>query len=375
MSTQGLRLALAGGGTGGHLVPGLALLDHWAQHRSSAPLDLLWFQSGRAVEQRVLEGLEARLAPTPVERVQLTLEPPGGGAPSTARILWNLLPQTLLARRALIAHKSDVLLGLGGFTSVPAALAARSLGIPIALLEINATPGRATRLLAPLTRRVFHATEGTCPTRSSERHKITGPPVAPAFRRQRTEDLAAREALGFDPDRPLLVVLGGSQGAQSLNRFITEHDHEFAARGISVFQAVGPKRSSEGAPSRPGLKVVEYSRDVPALLAAATVVLCRGGASTLAEVGAVGTPAVVVPYPHHADRHQERNAALLGEGCLIVQEEDVNQDRCAQLGELLSGKGEEQRSAMRRALGQVSPPNAGESILREIHGLCAGSLA
>jgi len=375
VSTQGLRLALAGGGTGGHLVPGLALLDHWAQQKGSTPLDLLWFQSGRAVEQRVLEGLEARLAPTPVERVQLSLEPPGGGAPSTARVLLHLLPQALLARRALIAHKSDVLLGLGGLTSVPAALAARSLGIPIALLEINATPGRATRLLAPLTKRVFHATEGTCPPKSSERHKITGAPVAPAFRRQRTEDLAARKALGFDPTRPLLVVLGGSQGAQSLNRFITQHDHEFAAQGISVFQVVGPKRSSEGAPPRPGLQVVEYSRDVPALLAAATLVLCRGGASTLAEVGAVGTPAVVVPYPHHADRHQERNAALLGEGCLIVQEQDLNQDRCAQLGELLSGKGEEQRSAMRRALGQASPPNAGESILREIQGLCAGSLA
>lgn len=369
MSDSGLRLAFAGGGTGGHLVPGLALLDHLAQQPGSGPGDLLWFQSGRAVEERVLEGLEERLSPTPVTRVCLNLEPAGGGAPSMARTLLRLMPAVMRARRALRSHKSQVLLGLGGFTSAPAALAARSLGIPLALLEINATPGRATRLLAPLSRRVYHATAATCPGATGPRHRITGAPVAPAFRRRDQEDLVVRESLGFDPSQPLLVVLGGSQGAGGLNRFMAEHDENFRAAGISVFHGVGPGRREEAAPNRPGLQVTEYARDVPGLLAAATVVLCRGGASTLAEVQAVGIPSIVVPYPHHADRHQERNAALLGKGCRVVLEEDLHRGAAQELIALLVAEGAGQRAEMAAALANETPANAGEIILADLQGL------
>jgi UDP-N-acetylglucosamine:LPS N-acetylglucosamine transferase len=366
VSSPGLRLALAGGGTGGHLVPGLALLDHLVAGKGPAPLDLLWFQSGRAVEERVLEGLEDRMAPTPVARVRLALEPPGGGAPSTLRTLMHLMPAVLRARRALRAHQSDVLLGLGGFTSAPAALAAKSLGIPFALLEINATSGRATRLLSPLAKKVFHATQATCPQSKSSRHLVTGAPVSPSFRRRTEEDLSARRALGFDPAQPLLVVLGGSQGAGGLNQFLAKYDHEFAAAGISVFHAVGPGRQSEAPAGRTGLVVTEFAREVPTLLAAATLVLCRGGASTLAEVMAVGTPAMVVPYPHHTDRHQERNAALLGDGCRIVQEEDLDRSLFEELCLLMGDQGKLRLENMSGALRTAGGPPAAEQILAAI---------
>ena len=211
-------MALAGGGTGGHVQPGLHLLAH-AQAQGLDLADVLWFQTGRGVEERAFGGFEERV-PWPVERVSLRLEPEGGGAPGLARLARCTLPAVLAARRALARHGSDVLLGLGGFTCLPAVLAARSLGIPVALLEINAVAGRATRWLAPLAARVLHAWP---PARPSTRHVFTGPPLGPEFALPPPAAAAARRALGFPEHIPLVLVLGGSQGAQSLNRFCREH--------------------------------------------------------------------------------------------------------------------------------------------------------
>ena len=134
-----MRLALAGGGTGGHVHPGLHLLADPVV--SDGLADVLWFQSGRSVEDRAFEN--AALA-VEVARVTLKLEKEGGGAPSLRGLAFKTGPAVKVARRALRAHGSDVLLGLGGFTSLPAVLAARSLGVPVALFEINALPGKAT---------------------------------------------------------------------------------------------------------------------------------------------------------------------------------------------------------------------------------------
>src|SRR5690606_23048263 len=150
----GLRLALAGGGTGGHLLPGRHLLAHALRAQGAVLEDLLWFTSGREVEDRALAGLAAALGGTPSARVALAVEPPGGGAPSRLRLARCTPRAFAAARAALRRHRSGVLLGLGGFTSLPPVLAARSLGIPVLLLEVNAVPGAATRVLAPLARRV-----------------------------------------------------------------------------------------------------------------------------------------------------------------------------------------------------------------------------
>ncbi|MEE8467430.1 MAG: UDP-N-acetylglucosamine--N-acetylmuramyl-(pentapeptide) pyrophosphoryl-undecaprenol N-acetylglucosamine transferase, partial [Planctomycetota bacterium] len=275
-----LRLAFAGGGTGGHLVPGMHLLAHLElerahperapeQAREPAPLgDLLWFTSGRPVEQRVLRDLGQRVAGAPVHLQSLPLEPAGGGAPSLSGLTLRLPPSVLRARAALREHRSQVLLGLGGFTTAPAVIAAKSLGIPVALLEINASPGRATRVLSHLARRVFHAWPATAPRRRDGRHRLVGPPVSPAF--QPAPDAPgrrrARAELGLAPERSLLLVLGGSQGAGALNAFVRAHLGAFLGRGLCVVHQVGPGRAHEAADPICGedgalYRVVEYVRD------------------------------------------------------------------------------------------------------------------
>jgi UDP-N-acetylglucosamine--N-acetylmuramyl-(pentapeptide) pyrophosphoryl-undecaprenol N-acetylglucosamine transferase len=351
-----VRLALAGGGTGGHVVPGLHLLEH-LRARAAPPEDVLWFSAGRAVEGRVLARLDAHPGEFPLERVVLALEPGASGAPSFARLCARTPLETMRARRALARHGSDVLLALGGYTVLPAVLAARALGIPVVLLEINSVPGKATRALAGLAERVVHAWPASVPPKS-RRHECFGPPLAPPFLRAPADaggGARARAVLGFQADQPLLLVLGGSQGAAGLNRFLAREARAFVTQGIQVLHQTGPGRREEGAGELAGYRAVEYLDEVADALDAATLVLCRGGASTLAEIAARARPALVVPYPHHADRHQEQNALALGAGVRVVPEERLDAALVGTIARLVGPAGARERAAMSRALEQAMP--------------------
>ena len=364
-----LRLAVAGGGTGGHVVPGRHLLDVLAAQRGAVQ-DLLWFHGARPAEERCLREIDGHPAALAFERVALPVEPEVGGAPTLGLLTRRMLPAVLRARRALARHRSQVLLGLGGYTTAPAVLAAKSLALPVVMLEVNATAGRATRALAPLCQRVLHAWRETLPPeREGMKHHLIGPPLGPGFvppddvERARAE---AKEDLGFDPRRPLLVVLGGSQGARGLNDFVRHHVSMLLGSGVQVLHQVGPGRRNEGAADLVGYGLVEFIDDVRAALVAADFVLCRGGASTLAEVGAVGTPAWVVPYPHHADRHQERNARQLDGGVRIVDEAQLDRSRCEELLRAMGPDGAEERARMRQRLLAAVPRGAAARVWREL---------
>jgi UDP-N-acetylglucosamine--N-acetylmuramyl-(pentapeptide) pyrophosphoryl-undecaprenol N-acetylglucosamine transferase len=362
-----LRLALAGGGTGGHVVPGLALLEH-LRDRGAPPEDVLWFSAGRSVEERALARLPERAGAIPLERVVLALEPPESGAPSWARLLARTAPETKRARTALQRHASDVLLALGGFTALPAVLAARILGIPVVLLEINSVAGRATRSLSGLAERVVHAWPGNAGS-ARRRHRCLGPPLGAAFARATLsagERARARAALGFRPDVPLLLVLGGSQGAAALNRFVARHGPALVDQGLEVLHQAGPGRAGEGPRAVRGIVVVEYLDDVAGALDAATLVLSRGGAATLAEIAARARPALVVPYPHHSDRHQERNALALGAGVRLVPEERLDADLVATIARLAGPGGTREREAMERALATAVPRDGAARLADEL---------
>jgi UDP-N-acetylglucosamine--N-acetylmuramyl-(pentapeptide) pyrophosphoryl-undecaprenol N-acetylglucosamine transferase len=363
-----LRLAFAGGGTGGHIVPGLHILAA-AREAGVAPLDLVWFTSGRAVEDRVLANLEERAGAVPCERVVLPVEPEGGGAPSRLGLAFKLPASYRQALAALKRHRPQVLVGLGGFTSLPVVLAARRLGIPVALLEINAHAGSATTWLSRFATRVLHAWKATLPAKAGARDVHVGPPLAPDFAPDPRGAAAARAELGFERDAPLLVVLGGSQGSSALNRFVREHAPALARAGVQVLHQTGPKKLAEGAEPFSGYQKREYIDPVRPALAAATVVLCRGGASTLAEVAAMRVPCCVAPYPHHADRHQERNARELGEGMRLVQDEALDAAFRDELVRLLSEAGRPEREAMQAALARAMPHGSSLRVLAELSAI------
>jgi UDP-N-acetylglucosamine:LPS N-acetylglucosamine transferase len=166
--------------------------------------------------------------------------------------------------------------------------------------------------------------------------------------------------LGLDPARPLLVVLGGSQGAGSLNTFLRAHAPRLCDAGLQVFHQTGPGRLAEGCAPREGYRAVEFTRDVPQLLAAATLVLCRAGASTLLELAAAGAPAYVVPFPRSADGHQEHNARELGAGVRVVADADLGPALADELTRIIGPQGDPERAAMRAALLRAVPRDGAE---------------
>jgi len=366
----GLRLAISGGGTGGHIVPGLHLLEHLRESGGDLG-DLVWFGSGRGVEERVLEHLTGRTGLAPVEVLSLALEPRSGGAPGWVGLAVRTAPSVQRVRQALRAHRTQVVLGLGGYVTAPVAVAAKSMGIPMALLEINSVVGKANQWLSPLCQRVYHAWEETLPDRAGQRHLHMGPPVSPRLEPTDGESSrsVAKARLGFEVERPLLVVLGGSQGAQAINETLADGSGILLEKGISILHQVGPGKLDQAARSpSESYRAVEYVDEMALALRAADLVLCRGGASTMAEVAAVQTPAWVVPYTHHRDNHQEHNARQLGDGVRVVPESTLA-DALPELPGFMGESGAAERERMRRALRRCVPRDAARRILDDLERL------
>lgn len=356
------RIAFAGGGTGGHLTPGLALFESAGAEGFA---DLVWFLAGRPIEARVL----ARVPESKAKRVTLDLE--RDGAPGAGQLVLRAAPAVRRARAALKESGCELLLGLGGAVTLPAVLAARSLRLPVALLETNAVPGKATKLLERFAELVFHGSAASLDAfgRRRARHVVTGLPICEVSSGGDRDGFLER--FGFRPSRPLLLVLGGSQGALGLNRFLAEHASTLVESGVQVLHQVGPGRLSEAAEGvGAGYRAVEYLDPVAPALGAASFALCRGGAGTLAELAAAGLPALVVPYPHHADRHQRANALAFGPAFEVVEEEQLGPGVVQRLVNLTADRLGELGLRREAARGAASPEAAGR-ILDELGDLVA----
>lgn len=282
-----MRVLLAGGGSAGHTSPLLA---------TAAALERL-DPSVEIVCLGTREGLEARLIPEagyPLEfvpRVPLPRKP--------GKALFQVPGKVRAARAAALEIvdrvRPDVVVGFGGFVSVPAYLAARKRDLPLVVHEGNTVPGIANKLGARFTRHVATSFPGT-----KLRHATyVGLPVR---RMISTLDRAAlrEEALasfGLDPDRPVLLVTGGSQGAARLNASVSAAAPAFAAAGVQVLHVIGPKAELATPATGVPYVVLNYVDRMDLAYAAADAVLCRAGSNTVTEVSGVGLPAVYVPLP------------------------------------------------------------------------------
>lgn len=284
-----MRVLLAGGGTAGHTSPLLATADALRRHDPDCEVTALGTP----------RGLEVRVVPE--AGYPLELVPP---VPLPRRPSADLLrvPGRLRAARAAALDvvdrvRPDVVVGFGGYVSVPAYLAARKRGLPLVVHEGNALPGVANKLGARLTSHVATSFPDT-----ELRHGVfTGLPIR---RMIATLDRAAlraegRAAFGLDPDAPTLLVTGGSQGARRINESVVAARPALAAAGVQVLHVVGPRNelSVEADGTGPAYVVQGYVDRMDLAYAAADLVVCRSGANTVTEVAAVGLPAVFVPLP------------------------------------------------------------------------------
>ena len=304
-----LRVLLAGGGTAGHTSPLLATADAL---RELAGVDVTVLGTPRGVETRLV----------PAAGYPLELVPP---VPLPRRVSADLLAVPARLARTVRATmdvvdrvRPDVVVGFGGYVSVPAYLVARRRRLPLVVHEQNAVPGLANRLGARCTRHVAVSFPGT-PLPHAD---LVGLPVRRLVSRlDRTGARAgARAELGLDPRLPTLLVFGGSQGARRLNLALAEAAPALAAAGVQVLHVTGAGEHVEVPAGLPYVSLPYVDR-MDLAYAAADLALCRAGASTVTEVACVGLPAVFVPLPI-GNGEQRRNAAPVVEagGGLLVDD-------------------------------------------------------
>lgn len=285
-----MHVVIAGGGSAGHIEPALAFAD--ALRRRDPRAEVVALGTER--------GLDTRLIPArgyPLELIPPVPIPRRPGRDLLA-VPGRLRAAVAAAADVLRRHRADVLVGFGGFVSGPAYLAARRLRVPIVVHEANPRPGWANRLGARFTPYVAY----TFPETPIAHGRHVGLPIRRSIA---TLDRAvlrpeARAAFGLDPDRPTLLVTGGSQGAKRLNDAASGASDDLRAAGVQVLHATGTAHTVEVGPSGPGAPpyvVVPYLDRMDLAYAAADLALCRAGANTVVELTAVGLPAAYVPLP------------------------------------------------------------------------------
>ncbi|HVE14105.1 MAG TPA: UDP-N-acetylglucosamine--N-acetylmuramyl-(pentapeptide) pyrophosphoryl-undecaprenol N-acetylglucosamine transferase [Elusimicrobiota bacterium] len=346
-----MRIAIACGGTGGHFYPGY-VLGKTLRARGHEVLFVL----------RTQDPAAARLEAEDLPFIELDLRGmPRSLSPALLSFAWKLAGSLRTARAVVRSWRPAAAAGMGGYLTFPLAAAARAEGVPFLLHESNAVMGLANRLLGRWARIVAL---GLPPAGAAPAHaRLVGTPVRPELWR-RGEPAAARKELGLE-DRPTLLVFGGSQGARAINRLLPPAVASMKAARPQVLHLSGPAAEEETraayAAAGVAAQVRGYCARMDQAYAAADVVLCRSGASTLAELAAQAKPALLVPYPFAAENHQEVNARLwetAGAGRLLREKELSAEGLARTLGELFGADGAGKRAAMSDAYPRLGLPPA-----------------
>lgn len=361
------KFIIACGGTGGHLSPGIALAEALLAHGHEVTL----FISHKRVDTRLVE----KYPHLPTVRVPSA---PFGWRPDVhLRFQWKQAQGLLFSRHFVRQFRPDAIIGFGGFTNAGVVLAGRLQGIPVALHEANRVPGRAIRVLARFAARLYLPPGVRLPGIRGVLIRHGGLPVRAEIARLPRDEARAR--LGLDPAQKLLVLLGGSQGSGNLNQWAEANLAALAHEGIQVYCVTGLGKGREEVRElhdKSGQVVrssfVAFSDRVGELLSAADLVLSRAGAGTLAELVRCETPAILIPYPHAADNHQQANAAYFEQqgGGVVVAEHALAGLRQEVLDVVFN---DWLLNKFRTNLRRMSQENSIEHIVHDLEELAAGA--
>jgi len=355
------RIAIACGGTGGHLFPGIAVGEQLLRRDCEVTLLI----SQKEIDRQAVKNVGG------MEIVALPAVGLGGNYFSFAL---GFAKSFSLARKLFKQQKAQAVLAMGGFTSAPPILAAKFSGSLTFLHESNTIPGRANRWLSRIVSHAFVGFPETQKRLNTNRVTVTGTPVRPQF--TACDPASCRAALGLDPARPTLLVVGGSQGASGINDLVVrtlpllvklapqfQFIHLTGANDVEKVQRAYSGMNSENFPAviRPLLAEMELA------LAAATVAVSRAGASSLAEFAAMRTPAVLIPFPAATGNHQFHNARafeLSGSAKLLEQSSATPELLSQMILEVVENQSA--REKMQAALASWHKPNAAKEIAENI---------
>lgn len=363
------------GGTAGHVNPALALAGYMKEKLGD--VNILFVGTPAGMERELVQKAGYDYAAIEVSSFRRKLN--GEGIRHNLRALRALAASGRAAERILRDFKPDLVVGTGGYASYPMVKAAAKANIPTAVHESNMVPGLTTKMLENHARLIMVGFED-CRRhyRHPERVAVTGTPVrGDFFRLDRT---AAREKLGYTDDAPLVVSFWGSLGASHMNedtlamlrreRAEGYPFHHIHAVGKGGWETISRQLTEDGLARQPRLDVRQYIYDMDVAMAAADVVVCRAGASTISELTALGKPAVMVPSPYVTNNHQEKNARLLERhgGAIVITEPESDGDKLYEaVASILQN--DERRRAMAAAMAELGIPDATERIYKAVMAL------
>ena len=355
-----LNVIIACGGTGGHLFPGIAVAQQLRLlgHR---PTLLISRKEVDADASRKYGDLEFHSVPAIAKPPLLSLRTPG--------FLWKLFTTYLSCKRIIKQVGADVVVGMGGFTSLPPVKAGRALGLRTYVHDSNAMPGKSNRMTARWCTKVLLGLGEAAPYFPGSECVVVGTPVRQELLQLPTQ-AEARQRLGLPTEGTVILVVGGSQGARNLNSMLIEAAK--ADPGVHYLVIAGKAdydRVHGLAGGAANITVLGFCSDMPAAYAAADGVIARAGASTLTELALIGKATLLIPFPFAADDHQTHNARVfIAAGAAVMyQQSELNAQKVHDFvhGTIMQPAA---RTAMEQAMRSLSRPDAAEAIARVISG-------
>ena len=363
----GRSFIFAGGGTGGHIYPAIAVAEQLIKLQPTARIRFLC--SSRSIDTQILAKTGFDYMALPAKGFSIR---PG----KLVSFCASFLKSYKVARGVLCESKDPVVIGVGGFVAPPVCLAAYKRRVPIALLNVDIVPGRANKIIARWASEIFVQFEDTTGYFAGDKAKVNvvGCPLRSGF--SNPQPRKAIEQLGLDKNKKVLLITGASSGSENINAAMCSLLKKLDAfadnwqivhlTGVSNFEKVNGSYSN----AKISHKVLGYFDDMPDLLAAAELVVGRSGAVSVAEYAAAAVPSICIPYPYHKDKHQYLNACKLVEAGAAVIAEDLPDatDRAErlwrQLEELM--KNDNKRQEMKQNCRKIARPDAALKIAERL---------
>ncbi len=355
-----LKIMISGGGTGGHIFPALSIADEIMKKHPSAKIEFVG-ANDRMEMQKVPE------AGYPIHGITISgIQRTDWKKNITFPIkLWKSL---LRCKKLIREFKPDVVIGTGGFASGPLLWAAQLKKVPTVIQEQNSYPGITNKLLAKKAKAICVAYEGLEKWFPSQAIVFTGNPVRKSLLDLSDDSEVARISLGLNPEKKVILVLGGSLGARSINKAVKESYSSWMNLGYQVIWQCGKvyyKALSEEVHQSEGLVLTDFVKDMNAVYSAADVIISRAGAGTLSELAIVGKPSILIPSPNVAEDHQTKNAKAFSEkgAAVLLPEKRVNELE-NRVVELLANPSDQAK--MKSEIKKLAMPLATEAIVSEI---------
>ncbi|HPD56844.1 MAG TPA: undecaprenyldiphospho-muramoylpentapeptide beta-N-acetylglucosaminyltransferase [Smithellaceae bacterium] len=343
-----MRVIIAGGGTGGHLFPGIALAEEFLKRSGEAKI--LFIGTQRGMEAKLLPQLGFELKTIDVEGIK------GRGLGALVKSVYQI-PVSMWQSRGIIKEfKPNIVIGVGGYASGPAVIAAYLMKIPTAIAEQNALPGLTNRILGKFVKKIFVTYQQTARYFPPAKVMVSGNPVRAAF-------AAINNTERDKKDCRQLLVFGGSQGAEAINRAIIRilPRLQKMKRKICIIHQTGTKQADKikKVYEKYAMKahVLPFIVDMVKAYKSADLIICRAGATSLAEITAAGRAAILIPYPYAANDHQAKNARAMAEAgaAVVLYEHELSDGKLYDIIEelLIDEKKIRQMEAKAASLGNI----------------------